>query len=251
VAQVPQMLHLRQVSLGYNAAPWGGGIDAREAVSIADVEFRGNTSSDGVTSGSGAGLHVDVDSASSTILRSSFWLNDAAALAGGGIYSTGCAALTLQDVSLHDNRAGRAAAIGVHGPLELRHVTVSGNSGTYPELYQYSVPGGCGAQSTIVANSLIADRCSARWLSAGGNQYGPDAVACGATRSDQRQSIDAAFGLVAGLHGGAFTVLGWPSDGQLRPQRDFGLDAYCTATDIRGLPRPAGACDAGAFEQQR
>lgn len=250
VSQQPQRLHLRQVSLGYNAAPWGGGIDAREPITVEAVEFRGNTSSDGVTAGSGAGLHLDVDSAPSTITRSSFWLNDSAALAGGGIYSNGCASLALQDVSLHDNRGARAAAIGVHGPLELRHVTVSGNSGTYAELYQYSVPDGCGAQSTIVANSLIADRCSARWLSAGGNQFGPDATACSATRSDQRQASDAVFGLVAGTHGGAFMVLGWPSDGQVRPQRDFGLDASCSASDVRGLPRPAGACDAGAFEQQ-
>jgi hypothetical protein len=255
IAFQPMRLTARDLSVGYNTAPNGGGLHALQPVTIEDTEFRGNTTTPSATvaAGSGAGLYLMVESEPSLVARSSFWLNDAGAKAGGAIYNQGCGALALENVSMHRNRASRGAAIGSHASLDLRHVTAIDNEGTYAEMYQYYVPtsSSCGSTYAIAANSLIGDRCSSRYTSAGGNQYGPDALACVATRADQRQSGDANFGLSAGTYGGAFTVMGWNADAIVRPQRDFGLAANCLATDVRGQPRVDGFCDAGAFEQQR
>jgi hypothetical protein len=252
VAFQPMVLNLRQVHISYNFAPDGGGLYALQPVDVEDVEFRGNATTDSATAGSGGGVYLKVESEPSRIARSTFWLNDAGAMAGGAVFNKGCGALTLENVSMHGNTASRGAAIGSHAALELRHVTATGNTGTYAELYQYYIPlvENCGSTYAVVANSLIGERCSTRYSSAGGNQYGPDAAACVSTASDQRQAGDAVFGLAAGTYGGSFTVMGWPSDGTPRPQRDFGLAANCSAFDVRGLPRADGFCDAGAFEQQ-
>lgn len=252
VALVPPRMDLAQVSVTYNFAPIGGGVHAVLPVAIEDAEFRGNSTTDSATNGSGGGLYLAVANEESTIARSSFWLNDAGAAGGGAIYSLGCAPLTLDNVSIHDNNAARGAALGAYGPVALNHVTAIDNTGTSAELYQYYAPSGsgCGTTYAVAANSLLAERCSARYTSAGGNQYGPDALACTATANDARQASDASFGLAAGTYGGAFTVMGWNADASVRPQRDFGLPANCLASDARGQPRADGLCDAGAFEQQ-
>jgi hypothetical protein len=113
----------------------------------------------------------------------------------------------------------------------------------------------CAGSVLRYANSLINDRCastvSGQLISDGGNQLGVSASACPALMTiDQRQSNAGAFALTLGAFGGAFDVWGWPSDQITRPQRNFGLNAYCSTDDVRGFARSDGRCDAGAFEQQ-
>ena len=253
VALVPPRMDVRRVSIGSNTAPSGAGVYAVLPTTLDQVELSGNSMATQVAPGNGGGLYLDVAAADGSveISRSSFSSNGAGTLSGGAIYSAGCAPVSLANVSMHGNTAARGAAIASHGAIDFTHVTAIGNTGTSEEVYRYrSALSNCDDGDSVIANSVIADRCTTQHASGGGNQYGPDAGRCVASSTDQRQASDAVFALSPDTYGGAFAVMGWNADGTVRPQRDFGLAANCLVDDVRGLPRNDGFCDAGAFEQQ-
>jgi CSLREA domain-containing protein len=231
-----------------NFAQAGGALHSGYRHNVSDSEFSGNWAA---THG-GAIFLSAVGAGTRDYQRVSFNDNRADSGSGGGIYSE-CVDFSASDVSFHANSAasGRGQAIDALGNVTLRHVSAAGH-GAEPALRKrYSTA--CTGRSLRYGNSLIDGACAStlagELVSDGGNQLGLGAGACPALRVDQRQSQANAFGLSYANFGGDIPVLGWASDGQFRPQRDFGLASLCTASDGRGQPRSDGLCDAGAFEQ--
>jgi predicted outer membrane repeat protein len=258
-------LTLEGARLEGNAATAGGAIASRGELTIIGSAFTGNAAQ-GTTTATGRGGALLLDFASATrvgktsIQQSSF--NNNYSRGNGGAIASDCQMLNLRDVSLNANAtyAGNGSAIAASGNTALMHVTTANHNvpgmqlqSTLAKVYHTA----CGSQPFVLANSLIAgaDNCYAisagSFSSSGGNQYGTQAGGCYILAGlDQWQPDSAVFGLSLGDFGGAQQVLGWNADGATRPQVGFGVGAYCSTSDIRGLPRNDGACDAGAFEQQ-
>ncbi len=240
-----------------NSAQSGGAFHSNSPIQISDAEFTGNKAN----AGDGAAINLinsQWQTVPSTFEQVSF--RDNVATGGGGGVFSGCGGLSAHNVSFGGNSAGstRGQAIENTGPAQLRHATLHNNVHATnaigsPGIKQIS-DASCGSEPTQmrIANSLITDHCGLnvpRLASDGGNQLGPNAGVCRANGNDARQSSDAVFALVNGSFNGPLEFWGWNAN-QLVPQRNFGLAANCTATDIRGIARADGLCDSGAFEQQ-
>ncbi len=240
-----------------NRAQTGGAFSSNSPIQLSHAEFADNSAD------AGDGGAIRLSSSGLQIVPSVFeqvsFRNNRASGGGGAVFS-GCGGFDAINVSFGDNGAAaeRGQAIENTGPALLRHATVHNN--VHPtDLFgspgiQQLGDANCGSEYTQMrlANSLVTDYCGfniARLVSDGGNQFGPNAMVCRANASDARQSSDAVFGLANGSFGGPFEFWGWNAN-QIVPQRNFGMSGNCTATDIRGLARSDGACDAGAFEQQ-
>jgi hypothetical protein len=239
-----------------NAASIGGGMALRSIDAlIAQVEFDSNTSQ----SGDGGAVAINywpIQPNSTVEIRQSSFNANQSQQAGGAIANL-CQTLTVRDSSFWQNRSqqNQGALIASSGNTFLAHVSTAGHAlgATSTLLKQYHTA--CGSQPFGIANSLIAgsDNCIAQngtFASAGGNQFGPGAGGCGFIGGLDQNGSDSSFQLSLGTFGGSKSVLGWNTDGLSRPQVNFGQAAYCSALDVRGLPRSDGACDAGAFEQQ-
>jgi hypothetical protein len=239
-----------------NAANIGGGMALRSIDAlISQVEFDGNTSQ----SGDGGAVAINywpIKPNSTVEIRQSSFNANQSQQAGGAIANL-CQTLTVRDSSFWQNRSqqNQGALIASSGNTFLAHVSTAGHAlgATSTLLKQYHTA--CGSQPFGIANSLIAgsDNCIAQngtFASAGGNQFGPGAGGCGFIGGLDQNGSDSSFQLSLGTFGGSKSVLGWNTDGLSRPQVNFGQAAYCSALDVRGLPRSDGACDAGAFEQQ-
>lgn len=242
-----------------NAAGSGGAIHADGELVMVNAEFDGNQAQDGMGGALSAPYNPQLPLIRIDIERATFNGN-LAALNGGAIASE-CHALALRNVSFHANTLtsaqGRGTAIVASGDTTLTHLSSAGHSRVKPT-FARGFHSFCGSQPFAFANSLIGgdDSCHSQVGgnigSLGGNQFGPGASQCASLPGgiDKRQSSSAVFGLSLGTFGAVMPVLGWNSDGQVRPQVGFGQAAHCTHTDIRYLLRPASGCDAGAFEQQ-
>lgn len=231
-----------------NFAQNGGALSSGFPHSVSDSELDGNWA----TLNGGAIFLPAGLAGARDYQRVAFAGNRADTGSGGGVYSE-CVDFSASDVSFHANVAasGRGQAIDALGSATLRHASFAGHGSEAALRKRYSTS--CTGRSLRYGNSLVDGACAVTLLgelaSDGGNQLGVGAGACPAIASDQRQSQANAFGLSYGNFGGDVPVLGWPADGQLRPQRDFGLASLCSTSDGRGQPRSDGRCDAGAFEQ--
>ncbi len=243
------------VRLLRNRAAEGGGIATQSGpLQLRDSELTENVAS----SGNGGAIAI-WGSADFAVDLQRLGLNGNSALAGaGGAVYADCRPFVASNLSFANNQAlsSRGQAIDALGSVTLRHISMSANAGIGPSAAAlrkgYSTL--CAGTTLRYANSLINDRCvstvSGRLISEGGNQLGVNAIACPALLTmDQRQSNSGAFALNLRTFGGAFDVLGWASDQITRPQRNFGLNAFCSADDVRGFARSDGQCDSGAFEQ--
>ncbi|MDZ4814167.1 MAG: hypothetical protein SGI99_16395 [Pseudomonadota bacterium] len=238
-----------------NRAAEGGAVTTQSG----PLQLRDSVLADNVASSGNGGAIAIYGSASFAVELERLGLNGNSALAGaGGAIHADCRPFVASNLSFANNQAlgSRGQAIDVLGSVTLRHVSMSANAGvgfsTAALRKGYSTL--CAGATLRYANSLINDRCSStvggQLISEGGNQLGVNAALCPSLPTmDQRQSNLGAFALNLAAFGGAFDVLGWPSDQIARPQRNFGLNAYCTAADVRGFARTDGRCDSGAFEQ--
>lgn len=176
---------------------------------------------------------------------------------GGGVYNAG--ELFLTNCTLAANRAvpGPAAA-GPFGQMGLpgfahggaaystgtvvfAHATVSGNSGDGGTLAAPS--GQITLQNSIVANSLSGSNCSGT-IADGGHNISSDA-SCLFTNVGSLVNTDPMLGPLANNGGPTLTMS--PLSGS--PAIDAADNAFSSATDQRGVPRPQGAgSDIGAVE---
>ena len=102
-------------------------------------------------------------------------------------------------------------------------------------------------KNTIVATTSPAQNCEtngsdARFVSGGGNI--DSGTSCGFTQTTDQQSTDPLVAAVAANGGPVETAALLPTS----PAIDGGVGTGCPATDARGVPRPVGHCDVGAFQ---
>jgi CSLREA domain-containing protein len=258
VAGTTAGLTLEVARLNDNVAASGGGLALRGVrATVRTSAFERNQAS----TGSGGAISTDYAAEGSdqnllSIGGSTFNQNSAAGR--GGAILNQCQVVAASDSSFSANTSvGQGEVVSSTGDTMLIHVTTDGHGQPTqgPSSLHQGYHTACGAPSFQVANSIIGgtDNCHAQYgtiFSAGGNQFSTYAGGCWFLAGQDAYGTAANFGLSLGTFGGSLDVLGWNTDGASRPQVDFGRSPYCTPTDIRGLPRGDGACDAGAFEQQ-
>jgi CSLREA domain-containing protein len=196
-------------------------------------------------------------------------ISDNVAHSGGGLYDwredspNPSSKLRLTNVTISGNRADYAGGAAVdHKDTEIAHLTVTGNHATrswggFLRNECGCIPedtGCCGSSHFVMSGSLIAGNtavdgapdCDILENDGGFNLYGigtycrhkpTDLAGSEAAPLDPRLSP-------LGDHGG-------PTPTHLPLPGSPAIDAVregCAGTDQRGVPRPAGVCDAGAVE---
>jgi hypothetical protein len=207
---------------------WGGAIESRGNLTIVDSLIAGNRArvEDNGTFAIGAGLHLVGDN---TVIRNS---------------------TIAQNLAIGNGKPAYGAGIAVNkgSVVTIENSTVAGNvaNGSAPSLGSniYSEAG----STVIVRNSVVADglpaavpSCAPSVLSQGGNVE--DTTSC--FGAGDRSGVDPLLGPLVDNGGPTDTMALLAGS----PAIDFG--GTCgLATDQRQLPRPAAACDSGAFEFQ-
>jgi predicted outer membrane repeat protein len=252
-------LTLERASMALNGASKGGAVALLgTGALIVSSYFKSNAA----LSGNGGAVFADYSTAAPTeaidveIRQSSF--NQNGAMTGfGGALANECQRFNVRDSAFYANSAAQGEAISATGSTFMAHISTNGHGaveGNGPVAIHKRHHTMCGTQSFAWANSIVSsvDRCGSQFgtfTSFGGNAYGPYGNTCPMIGALDQSGNSGAYHLMLGTFGGEFDVLGWNNDGQARPQINFGQAAYCSATDIRGMPRSDGACDSGAFEQ--
>jgi CSLREA domain-containing protein len=216
----------------------GGGLDAvAGSLDVSDSSFSGNSAMD-----AGAGLAVE-GSQPNVITRSTFAGNTTQG-SGGGLFLQHPATVTNTTITANsatDNPYGYnwGGGVDVEADATLIHVTVAHNDS----------PKGAdianAAKTLTAANDLVAGSC---WLgelgtvaSQGGNVE--TGVTCGFTAAADRRTQVVRLGpLTTDNAHAVLPLLG--GSGAI----DAGVAAQCLDQDQRGALRPAGECDAGAYE---
>jgi hypothetical protein len=257
---VSTRLIVERASMELNSAPKGGAVAlAGTGALIVRSYFKWNAA----LSGNGGAVFADYSPAAPSeavdveIRQSSFNQNGASSF--GGALANECQRFNVRDSAFYANSASQGEAISATGSTFMAHISTNGHGaieGNGPAAIHKRYHTLCGTQSFSLVNSIVSgvDRCVSQFgaiTSLGGNAYGQYGSSCGLSGSLDQTGNSGAYHLMLATFGGDYEVLGWNSnDGQVRPQINFGQGAYCSATDIRGLPRSDGACDSGAFEQQ-
>lgn len=258
VAGTTAGMTLEQARLYDNAAASGGAVMLRAVRAVMnDIEFARNSAQNG----SGGAIAADYATSGSrqsllAIQRASF--NQNHATQRGGAISSQCQIVSAYDSSFHANTSiGNGEVISSTGYTNFIHVSTDGHGQPTmgPASLHLTHHTACPGSGFTIANSVIGgtDNCYGQHgiiMSNGGNQFSSYAGGCYFQAGLDAYGSSASFALSVGTFGGDKSVLGWTNDGITRPQVNFGQPSLCSITDVRGLPRNVGACDAGAFEQQ-
>ncbi len=167
-------------------------------------------------------------------------ISDNQAASGGGVYSSQ-GTLIVANSTFTYNDADIAAAIysstGVSTVHTFTHLTIASN---YSSGAALDIPASAVVKNSIVANSESGSDCDATGATFTGS-IDSDGT-CGTATTYALAAID--FGPLQD-NGGPTHTIAIPTTSVAA---NFGIAADCTATDQRGVPRPAGPCSAGAFE---
>ncbi|MEA2427135.1 MAG: hypothetical protein QOF37_763, partial [Thermoleophilaceae bacterium] len=215
----------------------GGGLyfnSSAGTLTLSESLFAGNLAGNGSGSGSGGGLYASPGGGQVSAVNTT-WSGNSAGVASSATASN-----------------GGALYLGSAGTVDLRNVTVAGNSAAGNG--SNSTAGGIWAADTsqvTVENSIVsgnsagvAPNCADQVNSAGHNiEHG--ATSCGFfTQTDQ--NADPLLAALADNGGPTLTMALDPAS----PAIDAANGADCPQTDQRGIARPQGAgCDIGAFER--
>lgn len=223
------------------------------------------------------------------VLRCSTISGNQAGFRGGGIAVSAAESAVIESTTISGNAAGSGGGLAAEYRLELRNSTISGNSGGGAWAYVYTYPGDevLFDHATITENSgsttqgdglymlaLYPERVRVRNSIIAGNGSGPDVFAYtyyGASFESLGNNVigvaEPGHGFTNGANGDLVGSVATPVDPLLGPLADNGgptrthellpfSPAIDTAdpvtfapTDQRGLPRPAGSADVGAFER--
>jgi VCBS repeat-containing protein len=254
----------------------GGGLDIEGAgtASLTDCTISGNTArlGGGLSDFSGDALrlsHCTIDGNSATAYGAGLVAlnatnlddctisNNKAALSGGGLL-LGKGQVTLTNCTVSGNSAPAGAGFDTYAVLQLTSCTISGNSG--------SVGGGVYDESTSYAtgHSTLTDTIVAGNTAAGG--AASDIGGAGAnfvTGGYNLIGTGGSGGITGGSNGNLITadpkLGGLTNNGGLTqtmalqpssPAIGAGTAVGAPSADQRGLPRPGGAIDIGAFQTQ-
>ena len=195
-----------------------GGIFNGASLILSDSTISGNTASD-----SGGGI-LSPTGSTLAVTNSTFSGNTATSALGGGILSEGTTTITNSTVT--GNTAGLiGGGIRKSGTLNLVNTIVSGNTApTGPD---------CHGSPTSLGHNLIRNSADCSFTPAAGDLVGTAA-----------SPIDPKLRQLVNNGGPTFThALIFDS-----PAVDAADDAQCPEADQRGVIRPQGACDIGAYE---
>jgi hypothetical protein len=231
-----------------NVAGSGGAIDIEAGlITITRSTFAGNRAvSDG--EGWARGGAINIWDGMLAVENSTFSGNSVAGpsfgSAGGAIAVSGSATATLTHVTVTGNVAeGRARGGGIAGPL----LQGFGAASFVPVTVVNSIV--AGNTSEIIeedrfaaALAVRADDCDSPVGTLGGNLEGD--TTCGFRAVSDKQSADPKLAALA-ANGGPTRTHALAADS---PAVNMAVAGRCPATDQRGMPRVAAACDSGAYE---
>ena len=233
-----------------NVARFGGAIDidsgqVQTQVAVARSTFAGNGAvSDG--EGIARGGAINVWRGGLTVENSTFSGNFVSGPSfgsgGGAIAVNGSAATTLTHVTITGNRAeGGARGGGIAGP---RFEGIGAASFVPVTVVNSIVAGNTSdvSEDERAAAAVRADDCDFPVGTLGGNLEGSET--CGFRGAGDKQNTDPKLAALA-ANGGPTKTHALAADS---PAVNMAGAAKCVATDQRGMPRVASACDSGAYE---
>jgi hypothetical protein len=167
--------------------------------------------------------------------------------------------MTLLNVTMDDNTttvpaANRAYGIFLDDSIQFANDTLANNTIRSSDGTALTgATGGIGMENssyvehfknTILSTTGAPDcnKASATFVSAGGNIE--SGTSCGFTLPSDQQNTNAQVKTVADNGGPVQTAALPPGSAAI----DHGVSAGCPPTDARGVPRPLGHCDVGAFQ---
>jgi CSLREA domain-containing protein len=216
----------------------GGGVHNQGALSISDSEIRDNV----VEAGSGGGI---LNLQTLTVNNSTF-AGNLSTTYGGGIHVDAAAQATVTNSTLHNNASARGGGIaGTNAAITVTNVTLLGNGADAEGggIYSSGAPPQAVLRNTIVAASPTGGDCSGTLATPSTHNLSTD----GSCLPGFTQATTATLKLVwegwlLGLEAGSVAI-------------DSGSNAFCPASDQRGVSRPQdgdgdgnAVCDVGAYE---
>jgi predicted outer membrane repeat protein len=223
---------------GNLATTYGGGMfNYGGSPTLTNVTFSGNSASTG-----GGGM-ASLDDSHPTLTNVTF--RDNFAISGGGMYNDSVLNLVLTNVTFSGNSAvnGGGMYTGNSSSPTLTNVTFSDNSAVAFGGGIYNSTCNPIVRNTLFVKGASANNCAGDAFAAGSTTNLADDTSCG---SSTTQSANINLGLLGNYGGSTQTIPLLPGSAAI----DAGNNAYCPATDQRGVGR-GGRCDIGAFEAQR
>lgn len=240
-------LDLERVVVGPNSAAFGGGLwlagDAPAFPAI--VTIRDSTISGNTTPGEGGGM---VTSDATVTVERSLISENLAATWGDGISNYG--SLTVRDSTIADNGSGAVGDLGggiySQSATTLENVTLFDNEGgaspgTGAHIYQNG--------GTLTVRNVLMDAVAfgGECGNIGSGTYvaqGTNLVESPGSCTDFTTATDLGLGVPGEEGGPTETVPITAGSGA----RGAAGEAFCGPTDQRGVPRPDGGCDVGAYQ---
>lgn len=203
-----------------NSGQYGGGIYARQPLTVTGSTIFGNNSSQ-----SGGGISLAINGGGNVTVQNSTISGNQAVSYGGGIDADGA---------------------GVQ--LFLQHVTVANNqiSAANSTAGLFAGSASVTLRNSLVANNVGAYQCNASTstFTSDGNNLASDS-SCGLTQPGDLPAANPLLGPLQDNGGPTWTHALLAGS----PAVDAGNGAHCLAVDQRGEARPFGAtCDIGAYE---
>jgi CSLREA domain-containing protein len=164
---------------------------------------------------------------------------------GGGVYSLSPNGhTTIENSTVSGNTAGtRGGGVYVGDGSQLEHVTITGNSAGAGGAGLYAVNSlGAGLYGTLVAGNA-GPECGVEGLLDGHHNLADD-MTCGFDAQGDLQGVDARLAPLGNYGGPTMTHALYTGS----PALDGGDSDRCPAEDQRGVDRPDGPCDIGAYE---
>jgi predicted outer membrane repeat protein len=211
-------------------------------------------------------------------IQGSTFSGNTAAHNGGAIYNNAAGTLTVSNSTLSGNAAGTLASsnrtssgntatgnrsngnggalANVQGATVLNNVTVAGNTARNGKGGGIAVSGGTvSLANTILSGNAAASspECSGSLSSQGYNLIF-NTSGCTVATTNNVIGADSGLGPLQNNGGPTQTMaltLASPAVGAGNPATPDGVGSHCMPVDQRGVQRPAGACDIGAFQVAR
>jgi hypothetical protein len=202
-----------------NRGEVGGAIyNSGGTLSLANSTLTRNSATDG------AAVLINLGSADLTYTSFS---QTTAATRGGGLYNQGATTVLMTNTTVHHNKAYFGAGIAGSGTTIVNTILSDGMSPADPQAHN-----NCESASSVASLGHNLDS---------GNT-------CGLAGSGDLTLVEPWLGKLQ-YNGGA-TLLKVHALLAGSPALNSGDDTYCPATDERGMTRPVGICDIGAYEAQ-
>lgn len=222
-----------------------GGIRNEVNLTISDTVIAGN-----VDSGTAAGINND-NGATLTVDRSTISGNLAGTV-GGGIYNQGIMNVTNSTISGNSantsNSGWSAGGIYNSGTANITNTTITNNTADGGGGVEISSGSTVSFKNTIVAANTATGPGNANCdgsgtaASLGGNLE--DANTCNFSQLADQRNTSPGLGPLQDNGGPTNTHALLAGSASI----DRGTNSGCPATDQRGVPRPIGTCDIGAYE---